>query len=54
MFSNGKVVTSGAVGIGMFPRFESIEHGYQGLEPISDPVKVTRCDEKNLSNESFC
>lgn len=48
MFSNGKVVTNGAVGIGMFPQFESIEHGYEGLEPISDPVKVTRCADYNL------
>ncbi|KAF8322523.1 hypothetical protein DL93DRAFT_2151742 [Clavulina sp. PMI_390] len=41
MFANGRTITSGAVGIGMFPQFEGLEHGYDGLESLSEPLKVT-------------
>jgi hypothetical protein len=42
LFSNGDVLTSGAVGIGIFPQFEEVVHGYEGLEPLSDTLQVTR------------
>lgn len=42
MFHNGNVLTSGAVGFGIFPQFEGVTHGYEGIEPISDTLQVTR------------
>jgi len=41
LFSNGNVLSSGAVGIGIFPQFEEVVHGYEGLESISDTLQVT-------------
>jgi len=35
-------LTSGAVGIGIFPQFEEVVHEYEGLESISDTLQVTR------------